>query len=722
MGLERLTRWCYRRRWVVLASWVVAFVAFGALGQAAKGDYSRTFSLPGSESQRAFDMLKQRFPLRSGDSFDIVFKARDGVTDAATQHDMEAFFDLLQKKFAHVVSVDGPYGPAGAGRISRDGKIAIATAQLDVRVDGVSKAEASDLIDAAERVNRPGLQVELGGFVIQLGEQPPQGASELIGILAAVVILLVAFGSLLAMGLPILVAVVGIGIGLAIVELLAHVVAVPEFAPQVAAMIGLGVGIDYALFIVTRYRTALAHGKDPLDADIEAVVTSGRAVLFAGTTVVISLLGLFLMRFSFLNGLALGASAAVLMTMLASITLLPAMLGFAGRRIDALRVPFLHHTSTDHRATLAYRWSREVQRHPWVTSLCSLGALLVLAVPMLSLHFGTADAGNDLRTQTTRRAYDLTKEGFGPGYAGPLLLAVRLPGDGSKTALDRLGQAVQSTPGVALVTPPQLNPAGDAAVVTVFPKTSPQDDATDDLVHRLRDGVIPKAVHGTGATVALGGVTAVTIDFSARIAARLPWFIGGVIVLSFLLLLVVFRSVLVPLKAAVMNLLSVGAAYGVIVAVFQWGWFKDFLGIEKGPIEAWVPMMLFAILFGLSMDYEVFLISRIKEEYLKTGDNAESVADGLAATARVITAAAAIMIAVFLSFVFGELRVLKLMGVGLAVAVFIDATLVRMVLVPSTMELLGDANWWFPKWLDRIVPHVAVEALEAPETDELVGP
>ncbi len=708
MSLEALTRWCHRRRRLVLVAWIVAFILMVVLGKTAGGEYNRSFSLPGAESQKAIDMLKTRFPAKAGDTFDVVYRAPAGVANPAVKTDMEKLFARL-KGLQHIKDVQSPYAPGGERQISPDGKIAIATVQLDVQASVPSKAQIVKYIDAVKAANHSGLQVEAGGFVIQRGESAPPGGTEVIGLIAAVIILLLAFGSVLAMGLPILIAVSGIGIGLAIVELLAHVVKVPEFAPQVAAMIGLGVGIDYALFIVTRYRGGLSSGKTPLDATIEAATTAGRAVLFAGTTVIISLLGMFFMRFSFLNGLALGASAAVLMTMLAAVTLLPAMLGFTGRGIDKLRVPLFHRREGNHRETLAYRWSREVQRHPWFAGLSALVVLLALAVPTLSLHFGTADAGNDLPSQTTRHAYDLTSKGFGPGFNGPLLVAADLRHSGSSGVLDRLGNALEGTKGVASVKAPRVNPKGDAAIITVYPTTSPQDVRTDNLVHHLRNDVVPSAIKGTGAVVNVGGDTAITVDFSTRIADRLPFFIGAVIIVSFLLLMTVFRSLLVALKAAIMNLLSVGAAYGVIVAVFQWGWFKDFFGIEKGPVEAWVPMMLFAILFGLSMDYEVFLISRIREEYLKSGDNAEAVADGLAATARVITAAAAIMIAVFLSFALSDLRVLKLMGLGLSVAVFIDATLVRMVLVPSTMELLGNANWWLPRWLDRLLPNVHVE-------------
>jgi RND superfamily putative drug exporter len=490
----------------------------------------------------------------------------------------------------------------------------------------------------------------------------------------------------------------------------------PDFAPQLAFMIGLGVGIDYALFIVTRYRQGLHDGLDPEAATVLALTTSGRAVLFAGCTVIIALLGMFLMGVSFIYGLALSASLAVLMVMLASVTLLPAILGFAGMKLAGKEK---HRRS--HRETVAYRWSRAVQAHPASLALLSLGVLVVIAIPLFSIHLGSSDHGNDPRSTTTRKAYDLLAEGFGPGSNGPVIIAAEVPpGAAGVGTLFRLQGTVSADKDVAFAVPPRLNQAGDAAVLVVIPKTSPQDRATEQLVHRLRSDVVPSVVAGSGVTAHVGGITAGFIDSGNRIASRLVLVIAAVILVSFLLLMCVFRSVLVAVKAAVMNLLSIGAAYGVIVAVFQWGWLGKVFGVSRtGPIESWVPLMLFTIVFGLSMDYEVFLLSRVREEYLVSGDNALAVADGLAATARVITAAAAIMVCVFSSFILGDVRVLKLFGLGLASAVFMDATIVRMVLVPSTMELLGKANWWFPHWLDRVVPHISVEA--APEERVLVG-
>jgi RND superfamily putative drug exporter len=497
------------------------------------------------------------------------------------------------------------------------------------------------------------------------------------------------------------------------VDFISRGVTVPTFGTELAAMIGIGVGIDYALFVVTRYRVGLQEGLAPEDAVIAALATSGRAVLFAGCTVVISLLGMFLLGLSFVVGMALGAIGAVILVMAGALTLLPAMLGFVGANIDRLHVPQLSrrgHQQGGH--TFWWRWSRVVQRRPWISGGIALVLLIALSLPLFGMHLAFTDSGNDPSGSMTRQAYDLLAEGFGPGSNGPLVIAV----DGSNRAVaTRLQEAFAHTPGVAFAVPPQFNPAGDAAVLIVIPTTSPQDLRTQSLVDHLRKDVIPPIVGGTGVKALVGGETAASVDSSHQLSSRLPYVIGGVVILSFLLLMSVFRSIAVPVKAAVMNLLSIGAAYGVIVAVFQWGWLGSFFGIGRtAPVDPWVPLMLFTILFGLSMDYEVFLLSRIREEWRRTGDNATAVADGLASTARVITAAAAIMVCVFGSFLLQDQRVLKLFGMGLATAVFVDATLVRMVLVPSTMEILGAANWWFPSWLDRAIPTLSVEVAAEP--------
>jgi putative drug exporter of the RND superfamily len=700
MALTSLSRWCYRRRRMVVALWVVAFVVLNLVGGIVGNAYSDNFSGGKSDSIEAFDLLKERFPARAGDTADIVFTADQGVNDQQVQAAMESLFaEVGPGKVAHVVTLDSPY--QAPGRIGGNGTIAYATVTFDEQAGDMPADTAQPLIDAAKRVDVPGLRVELSGQVVARALEPPMGSTEAIGLLAAIVILFIAFGSLLAMTLPIVAAIAGVGIGLVFVTLLSHVLTVPSFAPYVALMIGLGVGIDYALFIVVRYRSGLHDGLDPENANVLALTTAGRAVLFAGCTVIISLLGMFIMGISFIYGLSIGAVLAVLMTMLASVTLVPAIMGFAGTKLAAKERKQKHH-----RETAAYRWSREIQRHPVSMALVSLGILLVLAIPMFSIRLGVADQGNDPTSQTTRRAYDLLATGFGPGFNGPILLASDLSGSTTAESVSRFADEVRADPDVDFVAPVQINPSGNAAVVAVIPHGAPQDRSTETLVHRLRS-----EIEAAGLTTHVGSVTAVAIDAADHVGERLPWMVAAVILLSFLLLLAVFRSVLVAIKAGIMNLLSIGAAYGVIVAIFQWGWLADVVGIGRpGPIEFWVPMLLFTVLFGLSMDYEVFLLSRVREEYLVSGDNATAVADGLASTARVITAAAAIMIAVFMSFVLGDLRVLKLLGLGLAVAIFIDATIVRMVLVPSTMELLGRANWWIPRWLDRIVPRISVEA------------
>jgi RND superfamily putative drug exporter len=710
--LQRLARTTYRHRWPVLGGWVALLVALFVLVAGAGGEFRTSFELPNSESQKAFDMLEERgFADRAGEQGEIVFEADQGVDDPAVQAAMN---DLFAEVEAGVegVTVVSPYTEEGARQISDDGTIAYAELNFTDRTLEDYAPVADDIVAMTDDVDVGGLRVELGGDIFAEEYQP---GSEQIGLLGAIIILLIAFGSVLAMGLPIMTALFGIGTGIALVQLAARFIDMPDFTTQAVLMIGIGVGIDYALFIVTRYRQSLKEGMDPETAVVRAMDTSGRAVLFAGTTVIISMLGMLLIGLDMIRGVAIAIVLGVLMTMLAAVTLLPAVLGFVGRNIDKLGLPHRHKAEETERTSYWHRWSRLLQRRPWPAFIAAVVVLVLLAVPVLDLRLGFSDAGNRPTSDTSRQAYDLLAEGFGPGFNGPLLVVAETPdGADDMAMLEGLSAELNQTRGVAFATPPQSNDAGDAAVMQVFPTSAPQDKATEDLVHRLRNDVVPDAVDGTDAVVRVTGVTAAVVDFSDYIAARLPIFIGAVLLLSFLLLMVMFRSVLVPLKAVVMNLLSIGAAYGAMVAVFQWGWGSTLFGIgREGPIEAWAPMFMFAIVFGLSMDYEVFLLSRIREDYDRTHDNGLAVADGLSATARVITAAAAIMVVVFGSFVFGSDRALKLFGFGLAVAVFIDATIVRMVLVPATMELLGDRNWWLPRWLDRILPRVRVDSAEA---------
>ncbi len=714
--LGRLAAWCYDHRWRVLLLWVVAVVVIAGIGNAAKSNWNDKFSGGNTESAKAMRLLEHRFPARAGDTLDIVFHTTDGIAGhrAGIQRVIDSVSGLGQRY--HVDSVQSPFAPGGEAQVARQapgkGHTVYATVQFDKQTADLSKATVKKVIDTARAASPGGMQIEFGGSPVYKAEPPSMGSAETIGFVAAMAILLIAFGSLIAMGLPLITAVFGIAIGSAIVTLLSHLLTVPSFATQMALMIGLGVGIDYALFIVTRYRSELHDGHGPRDAVIVAMATAGHAVVFAGSTVVISLLGMFLLGVSFLYGLAIGCIAVVLLVMCSALTLLPAILGFVGLTIDRLHVPGLLHRGEQaaSRRTFWYRWSRVVQRRPWVTGSIALAVLVGLAIPLFSMRLGMTDAGNDPTGSTTRRAYDLLAQGFGPGSNGPLMVAASLPSGSGRQAVTKLHDQLAATPGVAFAVPPRFSPSGDAAQLVVLPKAAPQSAATDSLVRHLRSDVIPSALSGTGVKAYVGGITAAGIDGTNRLSHKLPWVIGGVVLLSFLLLMAVFRSVAVPLKAAVMNLLSIGAAYGVIVAVFQWGWLGGVIGIgHVGPIDSWIPLMLFTILFGLSMDYEVFLLSRVREEWLGHGDNGVAVADGLAATARVITAAAAIMVFVFGAFVLGDLRQLKLFGLGLATAVFVDATLVRMVLVPSTMEILGNANWWFPSWLERRVPKLSVE-------------
>ena len=721
--LERIARFSYRRRWATLLIWIVALVGFNVLQGTVGGDYSTDFSLPGADSQKAFDLLQDRFPQVAGETADIVFKADQGVDDPEVKATMEELFAELEQ-VDRVVGLDSPYSEQGAQQISPDGTIAFATMRFEfVEGEQVPIEIGKEIQEIAGEVELDGLTVEPGGSVIVFSEFEEPSGAEGIGVLFAIVILLIAFGSVLAMGLPIGTALFGIGIGLSLVMLIANFASVPEFTPQLASMIGIGVGIDYALFIVTRYRALLHEGMDPERATVLSIMTSGKAVLFAGTTVVISLLGILLMGFSFVEGLAIGGAATVAVTMLASITLLPALLGFVGHNIDRWKIKWLSR-GTHKEQGMAYRWSRMIQHRSWVAAIVGLAILVTMSIPLFSLRLGFADASSGSTERSSRRAYDLLSEGFGPGFNGPFLLATEVDSAEDLGTLEEVGAALADIDGVAAVTPPFPNEAGDAAVMTVFPTTSPQDEATGELVETIRNDVLPDVAPDH--EIFVGGLTPSVQDFATANSERLPTLISVVILLSFILLVVVFRSILVPVKAAIMNLLSISAAYGVIVAVFQWGWLKDLVGIEtRGPIEAWVPMMLFTILFGLSMDYEIFLLSRIREEYARTHDNYEAVANGLAATARVISAAAAIMVTLFLVFLFGfEERAIKLFALGLAVAIFVDATVVRMVLVPATMELLGEANWWLPKWLDRILPKVSVEGhheVAAPEVPEKVG-
>jgi RND superfamily putative drug exporter len=717
-ALARLADISYRRRGRVVLAWIAAAVVIIGVGSSLAGEYDADYNTPGSESKAASDLTEERFEGYSGQEIYVAWKDEDGARSPEAQERLNAFFAEAEK-VDHVEE----HAPI---RYSQDGTIGSTTLPLTVPGWDVPKEDGEKLIDAAEGNSGGGLQIELGGDPIYQAQEAasPEG----IGFVGAAIVLLIAFGSIVAAGLPLGMALIGLGITSGgLIALLANVVDVPDWTTAVSGLIGIGVGIDYALLVLTRFRSALNRGKDRHDAVVEAVTTAGRSVIIAGATVVIAVLGLVLTALPYMYGVAISASLAVLVVMLAAVSLLPALLSFLGPKVDRLRIPFLGRTlkAEGDGNSPAARWAHVVQRRPWPAAIVATALLLALAAPALDMRLGFPDAGNDPSDTMTRQAYDLNTEGFGPGANGPLVIAAELPDRAAQGTIDSFAQRVRGEDGVAYVPPPQMNAEGDAAIVTVIPSTSPQDAETEELVSRLREDVVPQELGASGITAHVGGVAAALEDQSEYITDRIPLFLVGVVGLSFVLLLVAFHSPLISLKAGVMNLLSVGAAYGVMHLFAQGGTLGQLIGIDhEVPIAPFMPVMMFAILFGLSMDYEVFLISRIREEYLKHRDTRRAVADGLAKTARVITAAAAIMVVVFLAFLAAPDVFLKLFGIGLAAAVFLDATVVRMVLVPAVMQLLGDRNWWIPNWLERVLPRIEVErgvALGAPEARPAEG-
>jgi RND superfamily putative drug exporter len=732
--MVKLARWTTTHRMYVLLGWILVLFVVNALAQSAGTSYSNNFTLPNSDAQRASDLLQRSFPAQAGDRDTIVYKVSSGTVEKpAVKARMSAMFARVAK-LPHVAGVISPYGGAASGKsVSANGRIAFATVVFDEKANDLSKTAAQRVVDVARGAGGRGVQVELGGQAIEKTEQAGFGISTAVGLLAAIVVLLLTFGSLTAMGLPILTALFGLGTGLGAIALFTHVVDTADFASELAAMIGLGVGIDYALFILTRFREAyVTPGPtfgDARESVIQAMDTAGRAILFAGCTVVIALLGMMLLGVDFLYGVAISASIGVLLVMAASLTLLPAMLTFAGKRLTRPSRRARRRAKREQADGTApagagtpaasvvgggawLRWSMFVERRPRAIAIVSTVVMLAIAAPATALRLGSSDASNDPPNQTTHRAYGLLAEGFGEGFNGPLLVAAKVPG--GQASADRIGSAIATARGVASVAPAKLNPTGNVATITVYPNSSPQALATTQLVERLRDRVVPPVAAATGARVYVGGVTAGSVDFAKVLGQKLPLFIGVVVLLSALLLLVVFRSLVIPLQAAVMNLLSIGAALGVIVAIFQWGWLGGLIGVSDGPIESFIPVMLFAIVFGLSMDYEVFLVSRIHERWAHTREHPRAVAEGLALTGRVVTAAAAIMVCVFLSFMLGEDRVIKEFGLSLASAVLLDALVIRCLLLPAVLHLIGRRTWSIPAWLDRILPHLNVEGTVLP--------
>lgn len=780
----RLGKWCYNHSWQVIGIWLAILgLAVGSVASFGIA-YDGSFEIPESESADGFTIINDEFGgLGSGLQGSLVIKADQGVADATVQAAVTEFIEEVRADAAEGddgpfpgLQVQSPYEDPSGQQISPDGTVAFARLSLPQTTDQTAASlmgvELHERVLDGELSNISGLQVEIGGAVF--GEfEPPE--SELLGLAFAVIVLIVAMGSVVAMGTTIGVAVLGVGIGGISIALLSNITSVPDFASTIGLMIGLGVGIDYALFIVTRYREALAQGFDPEAATGVAIDTAGRSVIFAGATVVVSLLGLLLVGLPFISGLGYGAAITVAVVMAASVTLLPAALGLVREKVNVTRwrgiiaaglvslallglglsiQPFLiglplalivaiigylpfagplkkelpPRKQVAIRDTIWYRWSRSIQARPWSWAIGGTAILLLLTAPLLSLNLGFSDEGNFPEDTTTRKAYDILAEGFGAGSNGPFLIVTEISSPADLEVLQELSAELNATENVQFASPPLPNDpeSPTAAMIQLQPGSSPQAQETEELVETLRDEVIPAAVAGSELSPKLTGITAANIDFTGFLTGRIIVFFAAVLTLSFLLLMAVFRSLMVPLKAVIMNMLSIGAAYGIVVAIFQWGWGGALFGIEPAPIEPFIPMMMFAIVFGLSMDYEVFLLSRVKEEFERTDDPVNSVADGLAMTARVITAAAAIMVVVFGSFLFEDNRIIKLFGVGLASAVFIDATLVRMLLVPSTMQLLGARNWWLPGWLDRILPNLNVEGGHheppPPETGAMTEP
>jgi len=700
--LERWGRVAAAHRWQIVAAWIVALAAFAGIARAVSQGTVSSLQIPGAESQAGADLLKDAFPERAGDYGDVVLKASTPL-DSGTNREAADRLVAALREVDGVSSVVSPFTP-GAGLLSADGTVGIARVQFADPADDVPSSVVSQVEARFDDARSAGLQVEFGGPVAVAQEHEGPNESTVLGLLAALLVLYLLFRTLVPTVLPVGTAMFGLAVGFMGIFSLTAVVDLSKFAPNISAMLGLGVGIDYALFIVARHRENLARGMEVPEAIGLALGTAGKSVVFAGAVVVTSLLGLSFMGLPFVRWIGVAAAIMVTVAVLVAMTLLPALLAIAGKKVLRLRGGPGQRPGAHARESAWHRLGYAIMRRPYVYFGLSSLVLAVLAFPVLDIRLGSADAGNNPASSTTRRAYDITAEAFGPGANGPLQLIVD---GGAPESVTRLREAAAEVPGVASAGQPMTSADGRITIFSVVPKSAPQDSATSDLVHTLRNETVPANAGGAGVYVA--GTTARYIDIADRIGSRLPLFFGIVISVSFVLLTMVFRSLVIALKAALMNLLSIGAAYGVVVAVFEWGWGLSLTGADRtGPVESFLPMMLFAVLFGLSMDYEVFLVSRIREEYLRTRDNAHSVAEGLSSTASVITAAATIMIVVFLSFVLNDQRVVKEFGVGLAVAVLVDATVVRLVLVPATMQLMGHWNWWLPGWLDRALPRISI--------------
>lgn len=716
--MARIARWCFRHKFIVIGLWIVALLGITAASQGFGSKYAEDFTLPSTDSSKALDLLKGISKDGSaGETDTIVWQVKDGtVRDAVVQSRMSAMLGKVAAMSA-IESVESPYSPQGAYQVSKDGKTAYASVTFKEDAAHIKSDDVNKLISTAQAARMDGLQVELGGNSIKQAQQAEPSSSEAIGVLAAAIILFIAFGSLLSMTVPIIAALVALGAGIGGIELLSHVMSISSIAPTLGALIGLGVGIDYALFIITRYTSGIMGGMKPEEAAVKALNTAGRAVIFAGGTVCVALLGLLTVRISFLGGMGVAAAVIVLVSVLASITLLPALLGLFKMRILSRRNRRkLRENGPVDEETVRGFWARNaafVEKRAVPVAIAATLAIAVLIVPFFSLRLGSSDSGNDAQTSTTRKAYDMLADGFGPGFNGPLQLVAEVKTPEQQAAFTKLATSLHHTPGVAQSVLMPQQPDSQLGIIQAIPTTSPESKETSELITNLRDNVVPKAAGNSGIKVYVGGATAIFDDFATVITNKLPIFLAVIIGFGFLILMVAFRSLLVPLTAAVMNLLAAGAAFGVVVAVFQWGWGSSLPSIGgAGPIESFLPVIMLSILFGLSMDYQVFLVSRMHEAWVHGKDNHYAVRLGQRETGRVITAAATIMICVFLSFVLGGERVIAEFGIGLAASVLIDAFILRNFLVPALMHIFGRANWWLPKWLDRILPHLAVEPMD----------
>ena len=721
--LQRLGGLAARRHWIFIAAWIVVLAGLLGIKHAYGGEYVNNYTVSGSGSAAGLDVLNKTFPQQGGYGGQIVFHATKGTVTAQQSAVNQSVANV--SKLPDVIKSVSPFASSSTGAVSKDGTIAYASVSWSVNPDSLDTAYLDQLNNATSPATKAGLQVEYGAGAGEIGQSTGDLISEVIGLALALVLLLLMFGSLIAAAIPLVSAIFSVLAGLALLGLLARAVTFPTTAPTIATLLGLGVGVDYGLFLVARYRENLDAGGQVLASVRQSAGTSGAAIVVAGSTVAISVLGLYISGVGFVGGLGLAAALVVVVTMVSALTLVPAFMGLAREGVRALTARFRARkqrmtaqqqaaktaeiTHEQHEQSAFARWGRMVSDHPWPWGLASVAVLLVLAIPVLSITLGQPDNGTNPTSDSSRQAYDLISQGFGVGVNGPLTVVVQLPNQSSSansSLLSTMQSDIKATADVVSVTPAAVNSAGTTAVFNVIPTTRPQDPQTTALVSTLRDTVLPKE----HATSYVTGTTAGAADFTSKITSRLVWLILAVVALSFLLLTVAFRSVVIAVKAAVLNILSIGAAYGVIVAIFEWGWLKGLIGLQSTlPIPAYVPMLVFCIVFGLSMDYEVFLLSRVHEAWLDNGDAHRAVAIGIGATARVITTAAAIMVVVFTSFVLDPNPTVKMLAIGMAFAVLIDASLVRMVLVPSIMSLLGSRAWWLPRWLEPVVPRIQLE-------------